>query len=77
MSNSKVKQQVRPEQDVKIINKLPHGESGLSRKLTGIVPLYATADLPDASKLPDGVLCIDSTLNKVMFTKNGAWVACA
>lgn len=70
---SKVKQQVRPEQQVKLINKLAVGLGGIPSKTTGVLPLFETADLPDAEKLPDGVVVIDVTENKIKFIKDKAW----
>lgn len=74
MSTSKVKQQVRPEQKVRKINKLAQADSGRSRKMDGLVPFYATASLPDAAQLPDGVLAFDTTAAKLKITSAGAWI---
>ena len=77
MSSTKQKQQVRPEQCVKLIDSLAVGLGGILRKSSGILPLVATADLPVATYLPDGILVIDITVNKIKYTKNGAWTLLA
>lgn len=75
MSSTKQKQQVRPEQNVKLFDGLALGEGGILRRSSGILPLVATADLPLATNLPDGVVVIDITEGKLKYTKDGAWVA--
>lgn len=75
MSTSKVKQQVRPEQKVRKINKVAQGEHGLGKKSDGLVPFYATADLPSASGLPDGCLAFDISAVALKMTASGSWVA--
>lgn len=75
MSTSKVKPQVRPEQKVKLFDGLAQGEGGVASRVSGLVPLYATADLPSAAGLPDGVLVIDTTTNGLKYSVSGAWVA--
>lgn len=77
MSNFKKKQFVRPELDVQTINGLAQTPKGIPRKSLGATPLYTTGTLPDATHLPDGIIVIDITVNKVKYTRNGAWVATA
>jgi len=74
MSSNKVKQQVRPEQSVKLINKLAKGLGGKSSKATGLVPFYVTAALPNAAHVEDGCLAFDTTVNKLKISKAGSWV---
>lgn len=75
MSTSKVKQQVRPEQKVRKINKLAQGENGVSRRSDGFISFYATADLPDAANLPNGCLAYDTDAAALKMTASGSWVA--
>ncbi len=75
MSTSKVKPQVRPEQKVKLFDGLAQGEAGVAHRVSGLLPLYATADLPSAAGLPDGVCVIDTDVNKIKYTQSGSWVA--
>jgi len=76
MSDSKQKQMVRPEVNVRVVGEHAQAESGISRRLGGLVSIYATtAAMPDATKLPDGIIAIDEQVNKLKYTKNGAWVA--
>ncbi len=77
MSSTKQKQLVRPEQNVKLFNKLAFGEGGILKRSTGLIPLFATAALPDATNLPDGVVVIDITTNQLKYTRTGSWVALA
>jgi len=74
MSSSKVKQQVRPEQKVLKVNKLAQAYTGRSGKNEGIISFYATADLPAAANLPNGILAYDTTVSKLKITSGGAWV---
>jgi hypothetical protein len=77
MSSTKQKQQVRPEQCVKLIDSLAMGLGGILRKSSGLVPLVATADLPVATHLPDGIVVIDITVNAIKYTKDGVWTLLA
>lgn len=74
MSSNKVKQQVRPVQKVIKVNKLPQAHTGRSRKNDGVIPFYATADLPVATNLPNGILAFDTTAAKLKITSGGSWV---
>jgi hypothetical protein len=71
----KVKQSVRPESNVKLINNIAVGLGGLPKNSVGLLPLVETVNLPEAAKLPDGVLVIDITENRLKFVKDGEWVS--
>jgi hypothetical protein len=74
MSTSKKKPQVRPDQSVRKINKLAVGMMGISRKMSGLVPVMASTEMPAAASLPDGVLVFNSTSGKLQITVSGAFV---
>ena len=73
MSTNQVKQQVRPEAKVKVINGNMQATGGISRKAVGVVGLYETADLPSASGVGCGVLAYNITTNKLQITVSGTW----
>ena len=75
MSTSKAKPQVRPEQKVRLFDSLAQGLGGIASRGAGLLPLFATADLPDATHLPDGVCVIDTDVNKIKYVQSGSWVA--
>lgn len=77
MSDYIVKPFVREEYKVRVIDGVAQGQGGKIGKTLGIISQYATADLPDASKLPDGVLAYDLTASKLKITIAGAWVDAA
>lgn len=74
MSNFKEQPSVRPEVDVKIIGNVAQAVGGTSGRTFGLIPVKATVDLPDASKLPDGSLAYDLTASKLKIVIAGAWV---
>ena len=74
MSTSKKKSQVRPDQTVRKINHLPVGLMGVSRKMDGVVSVFAGSAMPSAAGLPDGVLAFNSTAGKLQITLSGSWV---
>ncbi len=74
MSTSKKKQFVRPETKIRKINGIPQAEGGKSADSQGMLGLYATGSLPDATNLPDGCLAVDTTLQHLVYTSSGAWV---
>lgn len=74
MSTSKVKSQVRPEQKVRKINKIPQAEAGRASRADGFVPFYATSALPSAANLPNGCLAFDTSVAKLKITASGSWV---
>lgn len=77
MSNFKVEPFVREEYKVRVIDGVAQGQGGKIGKTLGIVSQFATVDLPDASKLPDGVLAYDLTVSKLKIVIAGAWVNAA
>lgn len=74
MSDFKVNPQVRPERKVKQFDGVAQGTGGLSGSSSGLVGLYATADLPAASDLPNGCLAFDTTVTGLKITISGSWV---
>jgi hypothetical protein len=74
---SKFKPQVRDESKVRVVEGLARGGHGLSGKSIGVVSMYATADLPVASGLEDGLLAFDTTKAKLQITVSGSWVDAA
>jgi hypothetical protein len=74
MSTNKFKPQVRPETDIKSIDGMAQGLGGKASKSIGLVKLYATADLPDAAKVPAGSLAYDTTASKLKIAVGGSWV---
>lgn len=77
MSNFKVKPYVREEYKVRVIDGIAQGQGGKVGRMLGFVSQFNTADLPDASKLPDGVLAYDLTDSKLKIVIAGAWVDAA
>lgn len=74
MSSSKVKQQVRPVQKVKLINKVAQAETGVSSRAMGIIPVYElTADLPAPASLPEGCLVFDKEEFILKINIDNAW----
>ena len=73
MSNFEVKQQVRPESNIRQVNGLARGVGGKGSMTVGLVSLYANADMPDASDLEDGILAFNTTSGKLQIVVSGAW----
>lgn len=72
MSNHATKQQVRPEVNVRKIKDTAQGMHGLGSKSTGLVGIFATADLP--ADAPDGSLAFDTDTSNLKVRVAGSWV---
>lgn len=73
MSEHKVKQQVRPETNIRKIGKVAHGTGGKGSIMIGLVEVLATADLP--ADAPIGSLAYDSTASALKIKLSGGWTA--
>jgi hypothetical protein len=75
MSNFKKKQSVRPEHKIKKIGGIVFTEGSMPNKnVTGLFPDFTAAERPSPTNLPDGIVIINTTTNKLNYTKDGIWV---
>jgi hypothetical protein len=78
MSNSKKKQQVRPESKVTKIAGFAQAQTGRSRKNEGLVKLFSDFDaMPAPQSLPYGCLAFDLDAEQLYINvpnDGGAWI---